>query len=82
VSEPKSFVRSSQDLRNCERLTLQEQLQPRKYGKFGDLADPGALRKLARVFCEKHAILELQVSNRRERRRRRYRWSSRISFRH
>jgi len=69
-------------LTNCERLTLQEQLQPRKYGKFGDLADPGALRKLCRIFCEKRAILELYVSNRRERRWRRYRGSSRISFRH
>jgi len=44
---------------DCEWLALQEQLQPRKYGQFGDLLDPDALRKLCRVFCEKRAILEL-----------------------
>jgi len=42
----------------------QEQLQPRKCGQFSDLADPDALGKLCRVFCEERGILELLVSNR------------------
>src|SRR5216683_3265383 len=67
-------------LTDCERLTLQEQLHPRKYGQFGDLANPDALRKLCRVFCEKRAILELQISNRCERRWCGYRGSSRIGL--
>jgi len=46
-------------LTDGERLTLHEQLQPRMYGQFGDLADSDALRKLCRVFREERAILEL-----------------------
>src|SRR6202166_2688198 len=50
------------------------------YGQFGDLTDAGAVRKLCRVLREEQAIFELQVSNRRECRRRRYRGSARISL--
>jgi len=42
-----------------ERLTLHEQLQPRKNGHFRNLADSDALCKLCRVFREERAMLEL-----------------------
>src|ERR1700688_3889747 len=67
-------------LNTCSVLTLQEQLQARRHGQFGDLADARAVRKLCRVLREEKAIFELQVSNRRECRRRRYRGSARISL--
>jgi hypothetical protein len=42
-----------------QRLALQEELQARMYGEFGDLADADAVRKLCRVLCKQQAILEL-----------------------
>jgi hypothetical protein len=42
-----------------QRLALQEELQARMYGEFGDLSDANAVRKLCRVSRKQHAILEL-----------------------